>query len=196
MKSKNLTYTLAVVAAVWSILVFILFDFLALLAVIITLAAVWAGYAIFGGRSADDKLLQQQQKQIAQLQSKIQALNAELKGELAGRAALEAKIGQIEQQCTLENRFRRTLVSYQRLDDMLRYLEANDSASNFCSNARMAIDEVFCAYGYNFVDYSEQNKNLYECEYQSIASQKVVLRAIVRSDGELAVKGKVFLPIE
>ena len=92
MKSKNLTYTLAVVAAVWSILVFILFDFLALLAVIITLAAVWAGYAIFGGRSADDKLLQQQQKQIAQLQSKIQALNAELKGELAGRAALEAKI--------------------------------------------------------------------------------------------------------
>ena len=196
MKSKNLTYTLAVVAAVWSILVFILFDFLALLAVIITLAAVWAGYAIFGGRSADDKLLQQQQKQIAQLQSKIQTLNAELKGELAGRAALEAKIGQIEQQCTLENRFRRTLVSYQRLDDMLRYLETNDSASSFCSNARMVIDEVFCAYGYNFVDYSEQNKSLYECEYQSIASQKVVLRAIVRSAGELAVKGKVFLPIE
>ena len=96
----------------------------------------------------------------------------------------------------LDKKYSKTLVFIQRIDDAFRNLDANIASPDFESNVRICIDEVFRAYGYRFTDYSEQTQDMYECEYQPIEAPVVIYRAVTRTDGSVAVKGKVFLPIK
>ena len=194
LKIEKGSYAAIALAAVWSILSYVLFGFEGLLAVIVTLVAVVI-FVVAKGLAAKREESQQQSK-VELLESKLLTLSAELKGEQASRAALETKIRVMEQQGTLDCKYYKTLVCLQRIDDMFRNLDANIASPNFERNVRLAMDEVFGSYGYRFEDYTEQTKHLYECEYQPIEAPEVVFRAITRADGTVAVKGKIFLPLE
>lgn len=193
-KFEKSGYTIIAIAAVWCLLAYLLFDFKGMLAVIITLIAV-AVFAFVKSLSAKKPVALSDGK-VAALEAQLRSLKAELKGAQASCAALEAKVQTIEQQSTLDYKYSKTLVCLQRIDDMFRNLDANIASPNFERNVRMAMDEVLFSYGYRFADYAEQNKQLYDCEYQPIEAPEVIFRAITRADGTLAVKGKVFLPLE
>ena len=125
------------------------------------------------------------------LLAKINSLTKELEDAKRIEKDLKARI----EQSTLDVKYSKTLICFQRIDDMFRNLEANIASPNFQNNVNLAIEEVFRAYGYMFVDYTEQTKDFYDCEYQPIDKPEVILRAVVRMKGNIAAKGKIFIPI-
>ena len=126
------------------------------------------------------------------LLAKINSLTQELEDAKRIEKDLKARI----EESTLDIKYSKTLVFIQRIDDAFRNLDANIASPNFENNVRICIDEVFRAYGYRFTDYSEQTQYMYECEFQPIEAPEVIFRAVTRTDGSVAVKGKVFLPIK
>ena len=155
----------------------------------------------------------------SQIDGAIEALNSQIRLLKQLKATLESKDRQIEElsqqlmcqeretaqiiaNSTLDRKYSKTLVCFQRIDDMFRNLEANIASPNFQRNVYMALNEALLSYGYRFMDYTEQTKHFYEVEHQPIEAAEVIFRAIGRIEnpqtGEIvpAVKGKVFLPDE
>ena len=123
-----------------------------------------------------DKLIESQREQISNIQRQLK-------------------------ESTLDIKYSKTLMCFQRIDDMFRNLEANIASPNFQNNVNLAIEEVFRAYGYMFVDYTEQTKDFYDCEYQQPIKEPVIIfRAVGRvvdyqkREVEPVRRGKIFLP--
>lgn len=89
---------------------------------------------------------------------------------------------------TLETRYSRVLLSFQRLDIRLKYLEPQVEAY-----INSLINDALSPYGYKFVDFCKETKDFYDTEIQPTANDEVVYRAIIKADGSLAQKGKVYI---
>ena len=137
------------------------------------------------------KLLDLQANYLNEFRETLVAKNEEI----ANLNKLICELNETIANAKLDKKYSKTLVFIQRIDDALRNLDANIESPDFESTIRTCIDEVFRAYGYEFTDYSEQTQNMYECEYQPIEAPEVAFRAVTRKDGSVAIKGKVFLPI-
>ena len=139
------------------------------------------------------ELLDLQAEYLREFRKTIIAKNSEI-GKLNERIC---ELNETIDNAKLDKKYNKTLVFIQRIDDAFRNLDANIvSPKEFEKNIRICIDEVFLAYGYRFTDYSEQTQDMYECEYhkdQQIEAPQVTFRAVTRTDGSVAVKGKVFL---
>ena len=186
------------IAFVWGVLVWGIIDYKAMLAVMVTigLIALIAFVAVYMRKGHNREQDNHDNDEVKQLQYQVQSLNKELRDAQIYRTSLETKISNLEYECTLDKKYSKALVFIQRIDDAFRNLDANIASPNFENNVRICIDEVFRAYGYRFTDYSEQTQDMYECEYQPIEAPEVIFRAVTHTDGSVAVKGKVFLPIK
>ena len=195
--SKKHFYFAISLALAWSLLVWKIIDYKAMLAVITTIVviALIVIVAHYIRKYYIGELDNHDNDEVKKLQYQIQSLNKELRDAQIYRTTLESKISYLEHECTLDCKYSKTLVFFQRIDDMFRNLDTNITSPNFEQNVRIAIDEVFYAYGYRFIDYSEQTCEMYDCEYQPVDRPEVIFRAIVSTNGRIATKGKVFLPI-
>ena len=200
--SKKHFYFAISLALAWSLLVWKIIDYKAMLAVMVTigLIALIGFVAVYMRKDHNREHDNHDNDEVKKLQDQIQLLNQELRASQINRTSLESKISNLEHECTLDKKYNKALVFIQRIDDAFRNLDANIvSPKEFEKNIRICIDEVFLAYGYRFTDYSEQTQDMYECEYhkdQQIEAPQVTFRAVTRTDGSVAVKGKVFLPIK
>ena len=184
------------IAFVWGVLVWGIIDYKAMLVVMVTigLMALIAFVAIYMRKGHNREQDNHDNDEVKQLQYQVKSLTKELRDAQIYCTTLESKISNTEQEFTLDQKYRETLVFIQRIDNAFRNLDANIASPNFADNISKSIDIVFSSYGYRFTDYSEQTKDMYDCEYQPIEAPNIVFRTVTRKDGCIAVKGKVFLP--
>lgn len=96
-------------------------------------------------------------------------------------------VGEMDNNYTLETRYSRVLLSFQRLDIRLKHLEPQVEAY-----INSLINDALSPYGYTFVDFCRETEDFYDIENQPTNNDEVVYRAIVKADGSLAQKGKVY----
>ena len=105
---------------------------------------------------------------------------------------LTNRLGDIEKEYTLGNRYADILILLQNLNICVEDLP--DSDSGYIDATQKEISRVLSLYGYTFEEFNGKNINLYEYEIYTIDSPQVVCRAIVDLNGNLIVKGKVYIP--
>lgn len=140
------------------------------------------------------ELLSRQMRILEEVREILHAKENEIKELKEQVVRLNEKISN----ATLDIRYSKVLVGFQRIDDMFRNLEANIASQNFKRNIDIILDDVFLSYGYRFVDFTEETKDFYDCEYQAIDAPEVVYRAVGRKVDsqtiEPAIRGLITLP--
>lgn len=96
--------------------------------------------------------------------------------------------GEMYNNYTLEARYSSVLLSFQRLDIRLKFLEPQVEAY-----INSLINDALSPYGYKFVDFCKETEDFYDIEIQPTNNDEVVYRAIVKADGSLAQKGKIYI---
>ena len=76
------------------------------------------------------------------------------------------------------------------------YLENPIVDKNFAHAVQEYLKTVLAKYGYCFVDYDEEHKDVYEVEFDSSieGGSEMIRRAIIESEsGKLVSKGKIYI---
>lgn len=107
---------------------------------------------------------------------------------------LKLRLGEIEKEYTLENRYADILILLQNLNICVEDLSTYNA--EFVNVTKNEISGVLSLYGYVFKDYDQDAEMYYDCEEYDIEMPQTVRRAIVNKKGELIVKGKIYIPNE
>lgn len=128
------------------------------------------------------------------LHNKIDELNGVIRNQTTDITRLEQKMGDTRTENSLENKYMDILILLQNLNICVEDL-SNDNA-DFVNVTKREISGVLSLYGYLFKEYSQDDERFYDCEIYDIESPQIVRRAIVNKNGELIVKGKIYIPKE
>lgn len=126
---------------------------------------------------------------IKDIENKIGGYHSQVK-------ALENKVDrllQLHENKGLENTHLDILIFFQELNI---YLENPIVDQNFAHAVQEYLKTVLAKYGYCFVEYDEEHKDVYEVEYDSSieGSSEMIRRAIIESEsGKPAAKGKIYV---
>ena len=100
---------------------------------------------------------------------------------------------QLHENKGLENTHLDILIFFQELNI---YLENPIVDKNFAHAVQEYLKTVLAKYGYCFVDYDEEHKDVYEVEFDSSikGGSEMIRRAIIESEsGKLVSKGKIYI---
>lgn len=70
-----------------------------------------------------------------------------------------------------------------------------DSIQDIKTTLQFELNRVFDTYGYKMVEYSSETTSFYDVDYQPIDNPQLNVRAIINKDNNIAVKGKIYLPM-
>lgn len=141
-----------------------------------------------------EKDLNDLRTQNLSLNSRIDNLENVLRDKDAEIIQLKLRLGEIEKEYTLENRYSDILILLQNLNICVEDLSTYNA--EFVNVTKKEISGVLSLYGYVFKDYDQDAEMYYDCEKYDIEMPQTVRRAIVNKKGELIVKGKIYIPNE
>lgn len=101
-------------------------------------------------------------------------------------------LSNIQNEFTIGKKYVNILMFIQDLDRNIDDLP--ESAKDFKDVVKKKLSKLLAMYGYKFLDYEAKYTDLYDCEYYPIESVDIIGRTIVNNNGEVILKGKIYLP--
>lgn len=101
-------------------------------------------------------------------------------------------LSNIQNEFTIGKKYVNILMFIQDLDRNIDDLP--ESAKDFKDVVKKRLSKLLAMYGYKFLDYEAKYTDLYDCEYYPIESVDIIGRTIVNNNGEVILKGKIYLP--
>lgn len=126
------------------------------------------------------------------LNDKVSKLNALCLHKDVEISDLSRKIVEMEMKYTLAERYVNILQFFQDLDRNIEDLP--DTLNEFKDIVKHRLSKLMNMYGYKFIDFKPENIDVYDCEYYAIEAIDIVGRTIADNNGNIILKGKIYLP--
>lgn len=154
-----------------------------------------AGDRIIPESNVEEELvlkIQSLERQNNSLYHQINTLEGSIREKEFELEQCKRDLSNIQNEFTLGNKYVNILMFIQDLDRNIEDLP--ESAKDFKDIVKKKLSKLLAMFGYKFLDYEPECEDLYDCEYYPIESVDIIGRTIVSNNGELVLKGKIYLP--